>query len=795
MSTSLGGGPTTTAAMQNLPLERPTQAVSTSTARADGDAVPRPSRLPRGRLLEGLGDLNPDWMRLNVIGGILLTRLAGTNSRASFELLAPALSAALSAVRLGVDPGHLVRLVDRISSMGVVEKENGVLRLSVTPSVAATKLEAVGFIQDQLRSGLRAIEEEPDAGGRLLREILRDYDEAANIWRLDPVEARWPVLKAVATLTPTERARLAAVLRAMDLAGQTSLADSLSLMLENPIPSDWLARHAPRLVGRDVMVVTPEGLFNAAGGLGRVTQYHTGAMAKLAGDLATVWVFEPMYKFHATPEREPDLELIDYDALSREMGATPPEHVGSLSINVRGRDVPVEVYRSRLPDGRVACLLADPTEYFARVIYAYGRFGQASWAEFSEWISEGAVATIAVEMRRCRASQGEAYRPPLISANDAQTALVPEVKLRLDQSGDPVLWEAREYFTTHTVLNRAGEDLESMGIPEGHRWAGDRMGWLDATSFGIRVADGRNAVSSCHAAQVESIDPGFEMVAISNGTSIRDFEDTLRAAGAVDVRNPTVEEIARAKRAAKLGLASALSIPDNEHEDFAGRLLISYSGRMVPEKVSRGENGALVDDNLRELARQGAVVVMYGNVQPENNESRRLYDGLACLSAQLVREGHPGRLLVRSGWSQRDQIDLLKATDLQVQVSDSVRSPNLSFRDGRAVGTEAAGYTEAPVGRFAGLQMGPVEVHGLLNRVGTLIDWSRPGSGSVLLAREPSSVAYLEEILTAARCFERQPDVYYSMGQKAYALGVVYDALVTAAEYLRQFSKTWDPHP
>jgi hypothetical protein len=33
------------------------------------------------------------------------------------------------------------------------------------------------------------------------------------------------------------------------------------------------------------------------------------------------------------------------------------------------------------------------------------------------------------------------------------------------------------------------------------------------------------------------------------------------------------------------------------------------------------------------------------------------------------------------------------------------------------------------------------------------------------------------------------------MGLKAYPLGVVYDALLTAAEYLRQFSKTWDPAP
>ena len=744
------------------------------------------------RLLEGLGDLNPDWTRLNVIGDVLITRLAAPSSHASFESLAPVLSAALDAVRLGVDDQQLERLVDRLTSLGLFKKTDGALSLAVSPYVAATKLEAVRFIQEQLRSGLSAIAEDPAAGGALLRQLLRGYAEAAEIWRLDPVEARWPVLKAAATLTPPERAYLASFLRDLSGPEHTRLADSLSLMLENPLPADWLAREAPRLVGRDIMIVTPEGLFNAAGGLGRVTQYHTSGMVRLAGNLARVWVFEPMYHFRPAPGSDSELVPVDYAALAVAAGATEPKLVRTLTLNLRERDVPLEVYRSDLPDGRIACLLGDPSAYFARVLYAYRRYGQASWAEFSEWISEGAVAAIAAEMREHRAAVGDAYRPPLISSHDAQTAFVPEVKLRLDETRDSILWEAREYFTTHTILNRSGEDLDSMGIPTWHRWAGDRMGWLDATSFGIRIADGRNAVSSAHAAEVEAIDPSFDIVAISNGTSVRDFEKALRAAGAVDERNPTVEEIARVKRAAKMQLALALDVPPQAQLDLPNRMLVSYSGRMVSEKVSRGPSGALVDENLRALAQNGVVVVIYGNVQPASVESRRLYDDLVRLSGDLAREGHPGCLLVRTGWNQADQLALLAATDLQVQVSDSRRGSNLSFADGKAVGTEAAGYTEAPIGRFAGLQMGPVELHGLLNRAGTLIDWSRPGSGSLLLAREPTSAAYLEEMLTAAHHFQRQPDVYYSMGQKAYALGTVYDALLTAAEYLRQFSKTWD---
>jgi len=745
------------------------------------------------RLLEGVGDMNPDWMRLNVIGDAIAARLAGANVNVPLAELIPTLSAGLESVRLGVDAQQLTALVDRLRALGLVSIDGGALRLAVPIAVFATKLEAIGFIGSQLRAGLRAVAEEPRAGTAFLSEILASYAAATELWKLDPIEARWPALKAVARLRPDERAQLAAFVAAVGPGARSRLEDSIGLMLENPIPADWLVHEAPHLVGRDIFLVTPEGLFNAAGGLGRVTQYHTTAMARLAGNRATVSIIEPMYGFRAAARPHAEIDRLDYQALAREAGATPPERVRELMLDIRGRPVPMQVYRSRLQDGRVAVLLADPSEYYARVMYAYGRFGQASWAEFAEWISEGAVAAIAAEMRDRRAARGDAYRPPLISAHDAQTALVPEVKLRLDQGGDPVLWEAREYFTTHTVLNRPGENVESMGIPDGHRWAGDRMGWLDATSFGIRIADGRNAVSSAHAAEVESIDPGFDIVAISNGTSILDFEERLRTSGARDLRNPTVEEIERAKTAAKKELALALGFAAGEAEDLSRRMVISYSGRMVPEKVSRGENGALVDANLRELARLGVVVIVYGNVQPGSDESARLHQGLVRLSGEVAAQSPPGRVIVRSGWSQRDQIALLAATDLQVQVSESIRSPTLSFANGKPVGTEAAGYTEAPVGRFGGLQMGPVEVHGLLNRVGTLVDWNKPGSGSVLLAKAPTSAAYLEEMVTAALCFQRDPGLYYSMGQAAYALGPVYDALLTAAEYLRQFSRTWLP--
>ncbi len=241
--------------------------------------------------------MNPDWMRLNVLGDAIAARLAGANVSASLAELTPTLSAALEAVRLGVDVPQLTALVDRLRALGLVSIEGAALRLAVPIAVFATKLEAIGFIGSQLRAGLRAVAEEPRAGTAFLRDILTGYAAAAELWRLDPIEARWPVLKAVARLA-SRRARAAGGVRGRHQPDQrTRLEDSIGLMLENPIPADWLAHQAPHLVGRDIFIVTPEGLFNAAGGLGRVTQYHTTAMARLAGNLATVSIIEPMYGF------------------------------------------------------------------------------------------------------------------------------------------------------------------------------------------------------------------------------------------------------------------------------------------------------------------------------------------------------------------------------------------------------------------------------------------------------------------------------------------------------------------
>src|SRR5262249_2630226 len=141
------------------------------------------------------------------------------------------------------------------------------------------------------------------------------------------------------------------------------------------------------------------------------------------------------------------------------------------------------------------------------------------------------------------------------------------------------------------------------------------------------------------------------------------------------------------------------------------KIVISYSGRMVHEKAGRAR--AFTDANLEALVRRGAQVVIYGNVQ-NSDGSRKLFRDLERLASKLNPAGHPGRLVVRTGWGVGEQVELLAATDLQVQDSD------------RATG--ASEYTEADVSANAGLQLGPPWIEGIINRQGVPLDRTRAGS-------------------------------------------------------------------
>ena len=247
----------------------------------------------------------------------------------------------------------------------------------------------------------------------------------------------------------------------------------------------------------------------------------------------------------------------------------------------------------------------------------------------------------------------------------------------------------------------------------------------------MRWGEGANAVSAVHRDEVAYIDPDARLVAITNGDNRLASRSVFNSifhelfGENTDDEQPTGDEIRAVKQEAKkrLGLNP-------------GQIVISYSGRLVPEKAGRSR--AFTNENIEALVKGGAQVIIYGNVQG-SEDSKAMYRDLKELEGRLDEakkekpEEYPGRLIVRTGWGLSEQIELLAATDVQVQDSDR--------------GTGASEYTEADISANGGLQFSPPWIEGIISRQGIVADRSEPGSGNTVIPYADSPQSYLEALM------------------------------------------------
>jgi hypothetical protein len=718
---------------------------------------------PPAKLLEAVGESNADWARLNVVASVAIRAIEQAPARAQHLRIEQHAIEALG--HHGLDPSGVDRLLDRLVRMGVLGRDGPRYVLALSREEAAFRTGDVRHLEETLEAILsRVRSRKPGAKVEILSFLAR-CAKVGDGWPIYPVESRWPFLHAVALLPKRDQRLLLDVIAEDDDLRAFPLIDSALLMLTGAPPHDWVARFAPRLAGATIYTVAAEGWF-AAGGLGRVQQYHSAAMKKLAGDHARVASIEPYYD--VSPAGKP----IDYGALPTPVQNL--EKVMSFDVTVDGKSVPAEVYRGTNGHGVEVYLVRDPRRICTKVCYGYGKDGNACWEDFTEFFSRASLELIRRLEVAERVAKRDAYRPPAIIANDGQAApLVPF--FRQMEEHDRSLDGAAVWMVTHTYKNRgmfkdgSGDDLLARWkIPNRLRADFWRVCQADVTSAGVRGADGASAVSAVHRDEVAHIDPSALLLAITNGDNRRASSATFRAILAAqdpaeDPDRPEPEAITAVKREAKrrLGLD-----PD--------RMVIAYSGRLVREKA--GRERAFTDANIRALVAQGVQVVIYGNAQP-NADSQRLKSELEALAAQLAREGHPGRLVFRSEFGLDDQVDLLAATDLQVQDSDR--------------GTGAAEYSEADVSANGGLQMGPPWMEGIIQRQGVLIDrdLDRPGWGNTLVPATASPEAYLDAMQWAAELYTEDRQAFAAYQASSVAISRVLESLLPGAEYLRQMDR------
>ncbi|MDD4956204.1 MAG: glycogen/starch synthase [Candidatus Omnitrophica bacterium] len=411
--------------------------------------------------------------------------------------------------------------------------------------------------------------------------------------------------------------------------------------------------------------------------------------------------------------------------------------------------------------------------------------------------------------------------------------------------------------------------LDFMGIPQGYRELFEMNFGMDydMASAGLRSSDWQGAVARAHRDDVvvydqwvnnpkkESLrryysDMGieFDLRAVSNGdhrgNTMKYFIRYMKElfGDNADIEHPTAEQVYQTKKTAKERLSVSREKDVYTTEGLPGggdtpllqegeamlrndQMVVSYSGRLVREKAGRGGNhtnggnftlgsgtdsrGAFDNANVKELVMKGVQVVIYGNVQSNNDDSDKLKEDLKKLvreisemKKRMISEDPGkartlGRFVFVPRFSLDEQRQLLAATDVQVQ--DSYPS------------TEAAGFTEADVSACGGIEVGTLRTdnkvgEGLFQAQGLLMDLNRPGVGNVLtpgasewntrtiwkdekeyVIHDADSSTYLKALLTLHDKYNDDTLKEYQATSVRLSRGL--EARLTAAAYLREFSK------
>ncbi|MFA6636634.1 MAG: hypothetical protein WCV56_05990 [Candidatus Omnitrophota bacterium] len=384
-----------------------------------------------------------------------------------------------------------------------------------------------------------------------------------------PVEAGYPLKKAVALLDRKEKGALAVILtgpEAESYADNIVIDDILMMIVpslkETPeetstgvldwvnkirerIRNFWVKRHAAKLQGRSVWQISPE-IWYESGGLSRVMQYHGAGMKDiLEGSDVRFRQLEPHYMYDRKGNP------LDYSKkpFTNPFPDIKPEENGSFTVDMdKGIRVKVEVSRGVNDLGVESFFVRDKGTYdeannqihgegyYTHSIYNYrepvgdDRMHLPTWEEFSMFFSKASLEWVKIKEAEERKKIGKEWKAPLLHTNDSQTALVgvykkiwldKELKKKeADESHiiDPVLMDGVVFFTTHTYFNRKvypvsyGQGVKTMeyfgisGEYGQYREIFRYEGIYDMASGGLRSADGQGCVSWAHRDDIAHMD-------------------------------------------------------------------------------------------------------------------------------------------------------------------------------------------------------------------------------------------------------------------------------------------------
>jgi hypothetical protein len=193
-------------------------------------------------LVQRIGEMNPNWHRLNVIGGVVMDALKTKNSVALRDILTESYIR-LNNKGLAADDNNTIELLNYLVEIGLLkhEGENYKYADGITPELMATQTEPVHFIRSQLEDGVDRLERNEEGASDKLTETLVAYASAADVWFKDPVESRWPLLKAVTLMEKKKRETLLDFIKQKNLRLNPTL-NSILLMYGAEDTAKWLRK-------------------------------------------------------------------------------------------------------------------------------------------------------------------------------------------------------------------------------------------------------------------------------------------------------------------------------------------------------------------------------------------------------------------------------------------------------------------------------------------------------------------------------------------------------------------------
>ncbi|MDP8263507.1 MAG: glycogen/starch synthase [Candidatus Ancaeobacter aquaticus] len=550
----------------------------TATYKETYTTVADPPYDPKQEVYDARKPYRPNWLEMQVMCSIFFD----TKNELPKDFLFASTAKKLKEYGINRDPhpdkdyrymGYLLMsLMDKGIVKYIAKKDDQeYYDLATDPIIAAVWAFDIQNIRKMIAGTLNTCRKKNDYSQ--LRIIFDKLSHAAALQEQFPIEARYPISKAVALLSQADQRDLVKWIETLDegdslYAAPLTYSLYLQLYLAKEGVSEvqlrkwaetWVDRYFSDMKGRKVYMVTPEG-HALKGGLGRVMKYHTEGLLKLGLDVVFV---EPYYRYKRVDKEtlgEVDYTNSDPDKLAIGVPLSQVEKIYTFPLEVIFRkdglvtdDVVVEVYkgvrdvygkemvtymiRDNLTSEQKEYLekslgIDDP--YFVKTLYEYSDSLEAvEDYMFTEFFTKAAWKFIKWNEAKRKETLGKKWKGAVVDLNDSQSLLLSAWAQmdRVQNPADQIVNNTLLSGTTHTYRNRgfkgAYQDwwariFTNMGIPREYHWLMvNSEKQVDMASIGLRGSDYTKGVSGIHAYEVQGYDPMLKMLyGVTNGDDL-----------------------------------------------------------------------------------------------------------------------------------------------------------------------------------------------------------------------------------------------------------------------------------